>query len=737
VKNITLKISGMHCAACAAKIEKTLKKEKRVFSINVNLVTETASLKYDQGKISLEEIKKVINDLGYGVKEKAIGDFDDGSKETSRLKKRFIISLIFGLPIIYAVMGGMIGLPVLRFFEDYGIFIQFGLATVVIVTCLNIWTSGLKKLLKLNPNMDSLIFIGTAAAYFYSLSVSIISLLGSKILSSESLYYESAVFILVFISLGKYLEAITKGKTSEAIKKLIGLQPKEATVIKDGKEVKILISAVKVGDIILVKPGEKIPVDGIVVDGYSGVDESVITGESMPVEKQKGTEVIGATINKTGVLKFKAIKVGKDTMLAQIIKIVEEAIGSKAPIQHLADKVSFYFVPSVIAVAVAAFIIWMVLGESIAFALTIFVAVLIIACPCALGLATPTAVIVGTGLAAQRGILIKSGKALEVARKLDVVVFDKTGTLTKGEPELTDVVAISGRTKKDVLYFSAIAEKGSEHPLAEAVINKAKKEKVEIPEADFFEAVAGKGVKARFKNKEILLGTRRLMQENKIDSSPFEEKIVILEEQGKTAMILSVDKEVIGIIAAADTLKDYSKEAVDMLHKLGKKVAMITGDNSRIGRAIAEQVGIDKVLADVLPQEKSAEIQKLQKEGKVVAMVGDGINDAPALAQADLGIALGTGTDIAMETGDIVLIKDDLRDVVTAIDLSKYTIKKIQQNLFWAFFYNSVGIPLAAGLLYPIIGWLLSPMIAAVAMAFSSVSVVSNSLLMKRYKGKF
>ncbi|MFH1392287.1 MAG: copper-translocating P-type ATPase, partial [bacterium] len=569
-----------------------------------------------------------------------------------------------------------------------------------------------KNLLRLAPNMDSLIFIGTAVAYFYSLTISILMFLGTKV--EANLYYESAALILVFISLGKYLEVMTKGKTSEAIKKLIGLQPKEATIIKDNEEIKIPISEVKVGDIILVKPGEKIPVDGIVIDGYSGVDEKAITGESIPVEKKKDDEVIGATINKTGVLKFRATRVGKDTMLAQIIKIVEEAMGSKAPIQLLADKVSFYFVPSVIGIAIFAFVIWLILGQPFSFALTAFVAVLIIACPCALGLATPTAVMMGTGLAAKQGILIKSSKALEIARNINIVIFDKTGTLTKGEPVVADIAEVSN-SKFNILQIAASVEKNSEHPLAQAIIKKYKGKLLKVKN---FQAIPGQGVSGEINNQHILIGNRKLIKSD-IGYD--------LENQGKTVMLVSIDNQVVGAIAVADTLKEYSKEAVEMLHKMGKKVAIITGDNKRVGQAIAQQVGIDRVLAEVLPQEKSAEIKKLQQEGNIVAMVGDGINDAPALAQADLGIALGSGTDVAMETGEIVLIKDDLRDVIIAINLSKYTLKKIKQNLFWAFCYNIIGIPAAA------LG-LLNPIIAAGAMAFSPVSVVSNSLLMKRYK---
>jgi len=743
MEKIILNISGMHCASCSAVIENTLKKEKGIFSVNVNLASEKAYLEFDSIEISIARIQNIIEKLGYKAAEETLGtetEMHDHHKEAKaqeiqKLKKRFIFALVFSLPIIYMVMGEMLGLPMPMIFENYGSAVQFVLVTAVIVSCFNIWTSGFKNLLRLAPNMDSLIFIGTAVAYFYSLIISVLPFLGIKV--EAHLYYESAALILVFISLGKYFEAITKGKTSDAIKKLIGLQPKEAAIIKDNEEIKIPISEVKVGDIIKVLPGEKIPVDGIVVDGYSGVDEKAITGESIPVEKKAGDEVIGATINNTGVLKFKATRVGKDTMLAQIIKIVEEAMGSKAPIQLLADKVSFYFVPTVIFIAVLAFAIWLILGQPVSLALTVFVAVLIIACPCALGLATPTAVMMGTGLAAKNGILIKSGKALEIARDLDMVIFDKTGTLTKGEPSVTDIAKIKNEISENlILQIAASIEKNSDDPWAQSIVDKASEEKINESEVKNFQAIPGYGVSAEIENKKILLGTRKLMINNKIDPVFLEEKMADLENQGKTAMILAQDKDIIGIIAVADTLKDYSKEAVEMLHKMGKKVAIITGDNERVGQAIAKEVGIDRVLAEVLPQEKSAEIKKLQQEGNIVAMVGDGINDAPALAQADLGIALGSGTDVAMETGEIVLIKDDLRDVVTAIDLSKYTLKKIKQNLFWAFFYNIFGIPIAAGVLYPFTGWLLNPAIAALAMAFSSVSVVSNSLLMKFYRPK-
>jgi len=742
-KKITLKIQGMTCASCAATIERGLKKEKGVSSANVNFATEKAYLEFNPSETDKTKVKKTIEGLGYKAEEDdgkmEMAETHDHNKiqkegEVRKLRNRFVISLIFGLPIIYMAMGGMVGLPIPQLFKTYGIAIQAVLATAVILASFHIWSSGVKKLLKLGPNMDTLILIGTGTAYFYSLVQALLLFFG-KTVGMENFYFESAVFILIFISLGKYLEAVTKGKTGEAIKKLMGLQPKIATIIKDGREFDVPISEVKVGDIILVKPGEKIPVDGVVVDGYSGVDEKAITGESVPVEKRAGDEVIGATINKTGALRFKATRVGKDTMISQIVKMVEDAMGSKAPIQLLADKVSFYFVPVVLVIAIVSAVIWLLLGYPFTFALTVFVAVLIIACPCALGLATPTAVMMGTGLAAQKGILIKSSKALEIAKDINMVVFDKTGTLTKGEPVVTEIVSTDkSMDNKSILKIASAIEKKSEHPLAQAIVNKAKEEKIIPEEVKDFQAIPGGGVSAKLGDSKVLLGTRKLMLDNKIETKSIEDKMVTLETQGKTAMILAVDKKIVAIIAVADVLKENSKEAVDMLHKMGKQVAIITGDNKRVAEAIAKQIGIDKVLAEVLPQGKSDEIKKLQSEGNIVAMVGDGINDAPALAKADLGIALGSGTDVAMETGEIVLIKDDLRDVVSAIDLSKYTLSKIKQGLFWAFFYNVVGIPIAAGIIYPFTHTLLNPSIAAAAMAFSSVSVVLNALSMKLYR---
>jgi len=739
VQKTILKITGMHCASCAAVIENALKSKSGVSSANVNFASEKLYLEFNPIEMSIARIQKLLADLGYKAAESARETEEQAKsekkEEIKKLKIRFAGALASGLPLIYMVMGEMIGLPMPMIFESYGLIIQLVLSTAVILVCLDIWKSGFRNLIKLRPNMDSLIFIGTATAYIYSIVVSAFSFFGQEP-EMDNVYFESAVFILIFIALGKYLEAVTKGKTGEAIKKLMGLQPKEATIIKNGQEIKIPISEVQVDDIVVVKPGEKIPVDGIIVDGYSGVDEKAITGESIPVEKKKGDEVIGATINKTGVLKFKANRVGKDTMLAQIIKIVEEAMGSKSPIQLLADKVSFYFVPAVLSIAVLSAAVWLISGQPFAFALTVFVAVLIIACPCALGLATPTAVMMGTGLAAENGILIKSSKALEIAKDVNMIAFDKTGTLTKGEPTVTDIVQINGLASDKVLQIAASVEKNSEHPLAQAIVQNANENSIRLFNVKNFQTVPGKGVTALLKDKNIFLGTRSFVQEQGIDPRPIEEEMINLENQGKTAMILAQDREIVGVIAVADTLKEYSKEAVQMLHKMGKKVAIITGDNKRVGQAISKQLGIDKVVAEVLPQEKSNEIQKLQKESYIVAMVGDGINDAPALAQADLGIALGSGTDVAMETGEIVLIKNDLRDVIKSIALSKYTLKKIKQNLFWAFFYNIIGIPIAAGALYSFTGWFLNPSIAAAAMAFSSVSVLLNSLSMKRYKGR-
>ncbi len=734
-KRVILNISGMHCVSCAVNIENVLKKTKGIVDVNVNFASEKAQIVYNPEKISLNKIQEIILEMGY--KSTSENNLDAKQKIIQNLKKRLIISLIFGIPLLYISMGWMIGLPI-PFIENVPLqaIMQFLLATPIILAASEIYISGARALVKKIPNMDSLIFIGTSAAYFYSIYVLVSILFGIEKYSLQHIYFEIAAFIIVFILLGKYLEAITKGKTSEALKKLIGLQPKTARIVRNGKEIRIPIEKIKIGDIIVVKPGEKIPVDGIIIEGTSAIDEKVITGESIPITKKKGDKVIGATINKSGLLKIKATAIGKDTVLSQIIKIVKEAQESKAPIQLIADKVAKYFVPLVILISIISFLSWVFVGMSFVFALTILINVLIIACPCALGLATPTAIMVGTGLGAEKGILIKEAKALEIAHKLQVIVFDKTGTLTKGEPKVVNITPMGRYTKKDVLRFAAIAERGSEHPIGEAIVDEAKNKKLTDSKGTKYETSAGMGIKCQYRKKWIYVGNKEFMKLHKINTDTIEKELEILEKRGETVVLVAVDKKIVGLISVADTLKKFSKEAVMKLQNIGKEVWLITGDNERTANAIAKQVGIKKenVLSHVLPGEKAKKIKELQAKGYLVGFVGDGINDAPALAQADLGIAIGSGTDIAMETGDVILIKDDLRDVVTAIELSSYTIKKIKQNLFWAFFYNIVGIPIAAGVLYPTFGIVLNPMIAATAMAFSSVSVVANSLLMKRYK---
>lgn len=723
-----ISIVGMHCASCAQNIENSLKKTKGVVSASVNFASEKAIVDFDESIADEVKLKKVIKNLGYDVVEetKEVGkEKEVRDKEANTLRNLFIISLILSIPIF-----------VLSFPEWFKL--EFPLQNIILLILATpvqfyvgwrFYKGTFFALRAKTATMDTLVAVGTSAAYIYSAVITLVQFEGF-------VYFDTSAVLITFIILGKWLEALSKGKASEAIKKLMGLQPKTAIIIRKGKEVEISIDDVVVGDVIVVKPGERIPVDGIVVSGSSFVDESMISGESMPVEKKKGSKVIGATMNEHGSFRFKASKVGKDTVLHQIIKLVDEAQGSKAPIQRLADKVSAYFVPAVIIIAVVSFLLWFfVFDKSFIFSLNVFTAVLIIACPCALGLATPTAIMVGSGKGAELGILIKGAEALENAHKISTVVFDKTGTLTNGRPNVTDIVAVNS-SEKDILLFASIAEKSSEHPLAEAILSKADEKNLKVPDASSFKAVPGFGIVAKYKSSNILFGNRKLLSKNKIKINDLEKKISSLESEGKTVMILAVNKKVLGIVAVADTLKDSSKTAVQRLKSMGKKVVMITGDNKRTADAIAKQLGIDFVLAEVLPQDKEKEIKKLQKAGNIVAMVGDGINDAPALAQADVGIAVGSATDVALEAGQIVLMSNDIKDVANAIDLSNYTIKKIRQNLFWAFFYNSIGIPIAAGILYPFTGFLLNPMIAGIAMAFSSVSVVSNSLLMKRYKKK-
>jgi len=733
MKKVIMPISGMHCASCAQNIEKNIRKLKGVSYVSVNFATEKVTVEFDETKTGEQDIASVIERLGYGVIKEphhgagtAMTDAEQAEreKETRGLRNLFAISLLLSIPIVFLSFSG--------FSIPYQNIVMMAFATPIqFYVGLRFYRGAWSALKSRASDMDTLFAVGTSAAYFYSAAVTLVPNIGTYV------YFDTSAIIMTFVVLGEWLEAITKGRASEAIKKLIRLQPRTAIVVRNGKELQIPIEEVVIGDIVIVKPGQKIPVDGTVVDGSSSVDESMITGESMPVEKRPGSKVIGATINKHGSFKFRAEKVGKDTVLSQIIKLVEEAQGSKAQIQRLADTVSGYFVPAVILIAVASAAIWyFLLGQTFAFAIVIFISVLIIACPCALGLATPTAIMVGTGKAAENGILFKNAEALETARKLTTIIFDKTGTLTEGRPSVTDIVAVVRLDEKTILKHAAIAEKKSEHPLAEAILNRAKQEGLTVPDPSYFEAIPGQGIFARWNRNEILFGNRTLVGKYGARLKDIEQTLAGLESEGKTVMILAVNGKIVGLIAVADTLKRFSKEAVQKLHEMGKEVVMMTGDNHRTANAIARQVGIDVVLAEVLPEAKEKEIKKLQAMGKVVAMVGDGINDAPALARADVGIAIGAGTDVALETGQVVLMKNDLRDVVTAVDLSNYTIKKIKQNLFWAFFYNAVSIPVAAGLLYPSTGFLLNPAIAAAAMAASSVSVVSNSLLMKRYKKK-
>lgn len=738
--NKTFKIEGMTCASCARAVERATRRLEGVASANVNLATEKLAITFEPSVLSVSDIKKAVKNAGYkAVEEDGGKSGDSNEKERRLLWRRFIISVIVTVPLLYISMGHMAGLPLPGFIDPmmnpraYAI-TQLILTLPVVAAGYRYYIVGFKTLLKRSPNMDSLVAIGTGAAMVYGIYAIGRIFMGDTDYAMN-LYFESAAVILTLITLGKYFETVSKGKTSDAIKKLMGLAPKTATVIKDDKEVEIPVEEVMVGDIIIVRPGERIPVDGIVISGVTSVDESMLTGESIPVEKHEGDIVTGASLNKNGSIRYKATRVGKDTTLAQIIKLVEDAQGSKAPIAKLADIISGYFVPIVMILAVLSGLAWYVIGgESITFSLTIFISVLVIACPCALGLATPTAIMVGTGKGAENGVLIKSGEALETAHKVDTVVLDKTGTITEGKPKVTDVIAAGGISGETLVMLAASAEIGSEHPLGEAIVEHAKKMGLDIKDATEFKAIPGHGIEVTIEGRHVLLGNRKLMDDRNISLEELAEASDRLANEGKTPMYAAIDSMAAGIIAVADTVKATSKKAIETLHKMGIKVVMITGDNSRTAQAIARQVGIDRVLSEVLPEDKSNEIKKLQSEGSKVAMVGDGINDAPALAQADIGIAIGSGTDVAMESADIVLMRSDLMDVSKAIQLSRSTIRIIKQNLFWAFAYNTVGIPVAMGILHIFGGPLLNPMIAGAAMSLSSVSVVSNALRLKRFK---
>ncbi len=744
-KEVIIPIEGMTCAACSAASERHIKKLEGIAEANVNFATEKARVIYDPSKTRISEIKNAIVKAGYKPLEieastKKDEEKDRRQKQIQTLWNKFIVSAVFSVPLLYIAMGHMLGLPIPEVITPHMYPLRFAIIQVVLTIPVvaagyKFYTSGFNKLIRREPNMDSLVAIGTGAAFLYGLYAIFQIIIGNTDYV-RALYFESVGVIVTLILLGKYLESVAKGKTSEAIKKLMSLTPKTATITHDGKEMTIPIEEVEVGDTIVVKPGEKIPVDGVVIDGRTSVDESMLTGESIPVEKSAGSKIIGASINKNGTIQFKATKVGKDTALAQIIKLVEEAQGTKAPIAKMADIISGYFVPIVILIAIIAGVIWFLSGQSIEFALTIFVSVLVIACPCALGLATPTAIMVGTGKGAEYGVLIKGGESLEIAHKIQTIVFDKTGTITEGKPRVTDIITINGFEKDMLLQLSASAEKGSEHPLGEAIVNEAEIKDMKLISVESFEAIPGHGVIVNIQGKTMILGNLKLMKDKGIEVI-LEHESDRLAEEGKTPMFIAIDNKFVGIIAVADVVKKSSKKAIEVLHEMGIEVAMITGDNEKTAKAIAKQVGIDRVLAEVLPQDKANEVKKLQDEGLKVAMVGDGINDAPALAQADIGIAIGSGTDVAMESADIVLMKSDLMDVPTAIQLSKKTITNIKQNLFWAFGYNTAGIPVAAGILYLLGGPLLNPMIAAAAMSFSSISVLSNALRLKRFKPRY
>ena len=797
----TLSIGGMTCAACSSRVERAIRKLAGIESAVVNLATEKATVVYDPRLLRLSSIKEAVEKAGYTALEPPKAGVDEDKlrkeKEIKTLRTKFIIAAALALPLLYIAMAPMISwvklpfpkeLTPMRFPLPYAL-TQLAMVIPIIMVGYKFYTVGFKNLLHGSPNMDSLIAVGTSAAFVYSL-YSLWRIIGGNHMAVDALYFETAGVIIALILLGKTLEAVSKGRTSEAIKKLMGLAPKTAIVIKNNEEKEISIENVVPGDIIVVKPGGKIPVDGTVTEGHSSVDESMLTGESMPVDKKPGDNVYGATINANGVIRFKAEKVGNETALAQIIKLVEDAQSSKAPIAKIADVVCGYFVPIVCLIAGAAGVVWFIAVSAgiadvpagktqLEFALTIFISVLVIACPCALGLATPTAIMVGTGKGAENGILIKGGEALETAHKIRTIVFDKTGTLTEGKPEVTDIVLGtgdwgSGTGENYLLQLVAAAEKNSEHPLAAAIVLEAEKRGIALPVVTEFNAIPGRGIEAKIKGWgsekrdwgvgtgdwglgtgdwglgtgeqeglitadprspiPILIGNRKLMDERGVSFAELESESDRLAAEGKTPMYVALDGKPSGIVAVADVLKPSSKAAIERLHKMGIEVAMITGDNKKTAAAIAKQAGIDKVLAEVLPQDKSAEVKKLQDEGRKVAMVGDGINDAPALAQADIGIAIGSGTDVAMESADIVLMRSDLADVATAINLSHRTIRNIKQNLFWAFGYNVLGIPIAAGVLYAFGGPLLNPIFAAAAMSLSSVSVLSNALRLKRFK---
>lgn len=726
-------ITGMTCSACAGRIERTLNKLNGVDKANVNFAAEKLYVSFDDKNINESEIVSAIKKAGYNIAGK------NAKSEIPAHKKlliRFIISMIFTVPLLIISMGHMVGMPLPKIIDpmenplNFAI-IQLALTIPVMATGYMFYLKGIKNLFRLSPNMDSLIAVGTLSSVVYGIFAITKIKNGHEHMAME-LYFESAAVILTLITLGKYLESLSKGKSSQAIKELMELSPKIATVRRGKKELQVKSELVQIGDTVIVKPGEKFPVDGTVTLGTTSVDESMLTGESMPVTKNVGDKVIGATVNKNGYIEYTAEKIGEDTAISQIIKLVEEAQGKKAPIARLADVISAYFVPAVILLAIIAAVGWKIAGESNDFCITIFISVLVIACPCALGLATPTAIMIATGQGAKNGILIKGGEVLENAHKINTVVFDKTGTITEGIPVVTDIKT-NGINENDLLLYAAAAEKLSEHPLGDSIVKEANSRNITIPEAENFESISGMGIKAVVNGKQIIIGNEKMMNEYKIKDD-FISQITTFANQGKTAVICAVDGKAAGIIAISDQIKETSRSAVSKLENKGINTVMLTGDNKQTALTIAGYAGIKNVIYEVLPEDKAAEIKKIQESGKITAMVGDGINDAPALAQSDVGISIGSGTDIAIESADIVLMNGSLEGVNTAIKLSHATIRNIKQNLFWAFGYNILGIPIAMGLLHIFGGPLLNPMIAAAAMSLSSVSVLSNALRLRNFK---
>ena len=747
-------VTGMTCSACSAHVEKSVGKLQGVCSVNVNLLQNSMTVEYEDTKLTDDEIIKAVEQGGYGAKvhgaeNSSIPAENIAQSEMESMKKRLIWSFLFLVPLFYISMGHMMGMPLPEILSGHENMMSFALTQLFLtlpILYLNrkYFSTGFQAIWHRSPNMDSLIALGATAAFVYS--VGAIYAIGYYMGHGDmqmahsygmEFYFESAGMILTLITVGKYMETRSKGKTSEAITKLLDLAPKKATIFKNGAEIEVPIEQVQKGDIIVVRPGQSIPVDGIVVEGFSAVDESALTGESIPVEKNIGDTVIGATVNKTGYFKFQAEKVGSDTTLSQIVQLVEEASASKAPIAKLADKVSGIFVPVVIAIAVIAMIVWLLLGYPFSFALSIGIAVLVISCPCALGLATPTAIMVGTGKGAENGILIKSAESLEIAHEIDTVILDKTGTVTEGKPKVTDILLAEGVFQNRLLKSAMAVEQLSEHPLSEAIVKYAKEKNIAVENGENFEAIAGQGIKADVFGKKVIAGNMKMMKAEKIEQDILFQKGEALAKEGKTPLYFAEDKKLLGVIAVADVVKDTSKEAIAKFHDMGIDVVMLTGDNQQTAQAIAKQVNLTNVVAEVLPQDKEKQVRQIQRQGKKVAMIGDGINDAPALARADVGVAIGAGTDVAIESADIVLMKSDLLDAVAAIQLSRAVIRNIKQNLFWAFFYNAIGIPLAAGVFYTALGWKLNPMFAAAAMSFSSVFVVTNALRLKLFQPDF